>query len=284
MIDYGNIIYDQPQNEPFCDKIESVQYKAVLAITGAIQGTSRDKLNHEIGLESLKGGRWYKRLCCMYKIMTERAPNYLINLIPKCDPTIKTRNNSIPTFHCRTDCFKYSFFPSTLNDWFSLDINIRNSESISLFKSRLLSSIRLVQININDIFDPQGLIFPTRSRVGLSHLNAHRFHHSFQGCLNPLCSCSLEIEDTTHYLLRCRFFSKQSTGRMNSVNSMVQNFEFMSENNKKHLLLFGDPRFDEKKNKVILEATLTFKKASATLLDIYLNDIFNACFSSLLNL
>ena len=59
--------------------------------------------------------------------MTEKAPNYLINLIRKRDATIRTRNNSILTFHCRTDCFKYSFFPSTLNDWFSLDINIRNS-------------------------------------------------------------------------------------------------------------------------------------------------------------
>ena len=115
MIDYGDIIYDQPQNESFCDKIESAEYKAALAITGAIQGTSRDKLNQELGLESLKARRWYKRLCCMYKIMTEKAPNYLINLISKCDPTIKTRNNSILTFHC-TDCFKYSFFPATLND------------------------------------------------------------------------------------------------------------------------------------------------------------------------
>ena len=65
--------------------------------------------------------------------MTEKAPNFLRNLIPKCDPTIKTKNKSIPTFHYRTDSFKYSFFPSTLNDYFSLDINIRNSESISLF-------------------------------------------------------------------------------------------------------------------------------------------------------
>ena len=43
--------------------------------------------------------------------MTEKAPNYLINLVPKCDTTIRTRNNSISTFHCRTDSFKYSFFP-----------------------------------------------------------------------------------------------------------------------------------------------------------------------------
>ena len=122
--------------------------------------------------------------------MTEKAPNYLINLIPKCDTTIRARNNGIPTFHCRTDCFKYSFFPSTLNDWFSLDIDIRNSDSISLFKSRLLSFIRPVQNKIYNIFDPEGLKFLIRLRVGLSHLNAHRFRHNFQDYLNLLCSCS----------------------------------------------------------------------------------------------
>ena len=36
LIDYGDIIYDQPQNVPFCQKLESVHYKAVLIITGAI--------------------------------------------------------------------------------------------------------------------------------------------------------------------------------------------------------------------------------------------------------
>ena len=93
----------------FCEKPESVQYKAVLAITGAIQGTSREKIYQELGLESLKSRRWYKRLSCMFKIMKEEAPNYLINLVSKCETNIRTRNNSIPTFNCRTSCFKYSF-------------------------------------------------------------------------------------------------------------------------------------------------------------------------------
>ena len=34
-IDYSDIIYDQPQNES-CNKLESAQYNAALAITGAI--------------------------------------------------------------------------------------------------------------------------------------------------------------------------------------------------------------------------------------------------------
>ena len=109
-IDYGDIIYDQPQNESFCEKIESIQYKAALATAGAIQGTSRERIYQELGLESLKSRRWYKRLSCMFKIMNNEAPNYLLNLIPKTQQTITTRNNHIPNYHCRTNCFKYSFF------------------------------------------------------------------------------------------------------------------------------------------------------------------------------
>ena len=74
----------------------------------------------------------------MFKIMKEEAPNYLINLIPKCEQTIRTKNNRIPVYHCGTESFKHSFFPSTLKDWFSLDERIRNSETISTFKNRLL--------------------------------------------------------------------------------------------------------------------------------------------------
>ena len=76
--------YDRSQNESFCEKLESVQYKAALARTGTMQGTSHDKIYQELGLESLKSRKWYKRLSCMFKIMKKEAPNYLINFIPKC--------------------------------------------------------------------------------------------------------------------------------------------------------------------------------------------------------
>ena len=94
LIDNGDILSDQHQNESFCEKLESLQYKVALAITCAIQGTSRNKIYQKLGLESLKSRRWYKRLCCMFKIMKKEAPNYLINLISKCEAAIRTRNNS----------------------------------------------------------------------------------------------------------------------------------------------------------------------------------------------
>ena len=58
LLDYRDMVYDQLHNESVCEKLESVQYKVALAITGAIQGTSREKICQELGLESLRARRW----------------------------------------------------------------------------------------------------------------------------------------------------------------------------------------------------------------------------------
>ena len=116
LIDYGDIIYDQPHNSSFSEKLESVQYKATLAITGVIQVTFLEMIVQELGVESLKYRRWFRRLCCMFKIMKNEVPNFLISLIPKREQTFNTRSKHLLTYNCRTNCFKYSFFPCTLND------------------------------------------------------------------------------------------------------------------------------------------------------------------------
>ena len=109
---YCDIIYDQPNNESFCNKIERVQYNAALAITGAIRGTSQTKLYHELSPESLKFGRWMRRLCMFYKIKTLKLPEYLYNLISNDHRTYNTRNlYSVETYFCRTDAFNHHFFP-----------------------------------------------------------------------------------------------------------------------------------------------------------------------------
>ena len=43
-LDYGDIVYDQAFNESFHKNLESIQYNAAIAITGAIRGTSSEKL------------------------------------------------------------------------------------------------------------------------------------------------------------------------------------------------------------------------------------------------
>ena len=48
-LDYGDISYDQAFNNSFHDRLESIQCKACLAITGAIRSMSREKLYQELG-------------------------------------------------------------------------------------------------------------------------------------------------------------------------------------------------------------------------------------------
>ena len=50
-LDYGDILYDKPNTESFTSRLERVQCRACLAITGAIQGTSCERLYKELGLE-----------------------------------------------------------------------------------------------------------------------------------------------------------------------------------------------------------------------------------------
>ena len=81
-LDYGDVIYDQHYNSSFHQKLESKQYNAALAITGAIRGSSREKLYQEVGLESLKQRRWFRKLCYLFKITKNPLSISLIRSLP----------------------------------------------------------------------------------------------------------------------------------------------------------------------------------------------------------
>ena len=76
-MDYGDVIYDQPLNEPLSNRIQSVQYKAALAITEAIQGLSRKKIYQELGLEHLHKRPRKRRLCLFNKVFHTQVRKYI---------------------------------------------------------------------------------------------------------------------------------------------------------------------------------------------------------------
>ena len=99
-----------------------------------------------------------------------------------------------------------------------------------------------MQNNIFNISNPQRLKLLTRLLLGFSHLNDYRFRHSFQECMNPICSCSLEKEYTSHYLLHCHHFTLPFIDLMNSVKFICNNFQSMTDNKKIILTLYGDKK------------------------------------------
>ena len=61
-LDYVDIIYYKPGNVYFDSESERIQYNACLAISSAIQGTKRDSIYKELGLESPSARIWYRKL------------------------------------------------------------------------------------------------------------------------------------------------------------------------------------------------------------------------------
>ena len=76
------MIYDKINLSFSANKIEAVLYNPVLATTGVFRGSAKEKLYQELGFESLKDRRWFKRLCYLYKIVSTKQPAYFYDLIP----------------------------------------------------------------------------------------------------------------------------------------------------------------------------------------------------------
>ena len=78
LLNYADMIYDQPSNASFSKKTKSIQYNAALAITGAIKGSSRENLYQALRLEYLYRRRWARRLCLLCNFFSTGQPSYYL--------------------------------------------------------------------------------------------------------------------------------------------------------------------------------------------------------------
>ena len=210
-------------------------------------------------MESLGKRRWHRKLCCFYKIFRSQSPQYLFNIIPTSVRPYNTRNaNNIPQFKVKHIFFKNSFFPSVVIEWNKLDLNIRNSENVFIFKKKLLKFIRPSGNSVFKCHNPKGIKILTRLRLGLSHLREHKFKHGFLDSLNPICSCGQNIETSTHFLLHCSNYSNERLTFLNITRNIDSNI--LSKNDLKvtETLLYGDSSYDDTKSIFIMNATMEF--------------------------
>ena len=129
---------------------------------------------------------------------------------------------------------------------------------MSLFKNSLLKFIRPSPSPIYGIHHPLGLKLVFRLRIGLSHLRVHKFRHSFRDTVNPLCSCNIEPESTTHFLLRCHFFSAERKVLFDSLSNIDVTLTTMNDEKLKTVLLYGNTLFSTEVNSEIIKALIKF--------------------------
>ena len=261
-LDYGDVLYDQAFNNSFHAKMESIQYNACLAITGAIRGTSREKIYQELGLESLQLRRWYRKLCLFSKVFKTEHPKYICYLIPvRCASYAISTESNIPLIKTKHNFCKNYFFPSAIIEWNNLDPNLSNSDSISVFKEKILNFIRSSPNSVFDIRNSKGFKLITRLRLGLSHLREHKFKHSSQDTIKPLCNCHQDIESTTHFFLHCPFYINERRTLLSTIRSFdskLFDFTDFTDYDVTQTLLFGNTSKTSSNNFKIINSSIDY--------------------------
>ena len=199
-----------------------------------------------------------------WKIVKGICPTYLQNYLPVIQHSRNpSRQNLFSAIPSKTYYFGNSIFPYSVNQWNNLDPVIRSIVKISRFKTSLLKFIRpslAYGFNLNDYVRLKIL---TRLRLNLSHLYEHKFRQNFQDTVNSLCSCSLESESTTHFLLHCPFYNNQRIALFVSIRYIDVTNSNLCEDNLVNTLLYGNNElYSSETNARIFNCTICYLKSS----------------------
>ena len=138
-----------------------------------------------------------------------------------------------------------------------MDIKIRNSP-YSVFRNYLLNEIRPKPSPLYNIHNPSGIKLLTRLRLGLSHLNEHKFNHNFDDCVNPFCTCNLEPESTSHFFLHCHHYNAIQSILFEDLNSVDKNLFKLSDNELTLILLYGSTKHSLMNNHILLNSSIKY--------------------------
>ena len=247
--------------------LESLQYQAALAVTGAWKGTSTDKIYKELGWESLHHRRCFRRITQFFKIMKGLTPQYLLDPIPMPRRHLFGRHttNDLYKFRCRNRRFQNSFYPDAVKSWNNLGPEIRNIDKISKFKEAVIKTIQPQKRSIFNVHDPNGIRHIYQLRVGLSPLRAHKKRHNFIDTPDDICRCGTGIETTEHFLMNCPLFKIQRDSLLSVVNPFFSKLKAAIptlSSNLAQILLYGNENLNPSENSSILKATIDFIRTS----------------------
>ena len=115
-----------------------------------------------------------------------------------------------------------------------------------------------------------GLKLLTRLRLGLSRLNKHKFNHNFVSIswINPLCSCSPEVESTKHFFLHCHHYTNIHKTLLNTaemINESILKESILNAVDLVELLLFRNCKFILERNSSIIRASINYIENSKKL-------------------
>ena len=209
IIDYALPVYCNNLRKNELARLDNVQYRAAKLVTGACKFTSRDKLNSELGWETISKRCEILSLTLFHKIHKQETRPLIRKCMPEPDignkfPT-RSKGGYVP-FKKINQKFDNSFFPHTTILWNNLPKNVKCMD-LNDFKLYIKKELKPPRIKHFARGNKYANTLLTRIRVGRSDLNLHRFTIGLVE--SPICACHYREESTSHFFLDCFLYTNE---------------------------------------------------------------------------
>ena len=239
VIDYALPVYYKSLKQNELLRLENVQYRAAKVVSGALHLTSREKLNKELGWESISDRGNFLSINIFHKIHLHETRPLIRNCMPKIDFennfNLRYKNGYVP-FPYRGEKFNQSFFPNTTKIWNSIpkDIQLQNLHD---FKKSMKKMFKPPKFKHFARGSKIGNMLLTRIRVGSSELNQHKF--TIGRSDSPQCVCFHREESTLHYFVDCFLYLPERQILFSKIEHHIPHFKNYSKKKKLDLILRG---------------------------------------------
>ena len=246
IIDYGLTIFGTTLKQSDLDRLERLQYSAAKICTGALHLTSKEKLNIELGWESIKTRIDFLGLCFFQKIHVGETRPLVTTYMTEYNANPNSRQKGTYSLHPNYGVkFTNSFFPYFTKKWNCLPRSIRFL-SLPDFKATLKIQLKPAKVKYFAYGGKLPNKLLTRLRVGKSHLNCHSFITGKSE--SPACLCYEKNETVLHYLLFCFLYTVERQVLFDQVAQYLPNFLRFPQSKKVDILLNGCDKLNHDAN------------------------------------
>ena len=255
VVDYALPIYGNNLKQTELSRLEQLQYRAAKVVTGALHFTSRDKLNTELGWETIKKRIEYLGLSIFHKIHIHETRPLIRQCLSKLDfdrqHYLRSKGGYTP-YPNFGNKFLNSFFPYISKIWNNLPLTTQSMNLLD-FKSKLKSDLKPEKIKHYSTGPKESNSLLTRLRTDRTNLNLHRF--TIGQTDDPSCMCHANQESSEHFMLDCFLFTAERQTLFAQVEQLIPRFPNLNKRDKFKILISGlnnDPDYYQTNKKLSL--------------------------------
>ena len=237
VIDYGLIVFFSTLNQSYIAMLNRIQYRSARLVTGALQYTSRLKLDADLGWEDLGTRYEMLGLSMFHKIFHNNVRRLIKSFMPPFIERnhITLSNDVYKNFPRASEKYYNSFIPHMTRVWNCLEKSVRNELDIEMFKVKLKNKLKPPKHQHYKYGNKYINSLMCQLRVGRTYLKADSFAIGLSE--NNRCECC--EKETVHHYFYCRNYEREHNVLFTKLNEIIPKFCKYKKKDKISILLYG---------------------------------------------